>query len=131
MPIFSRTVLPLTLLGATAVLGGCVGGASLDGNDEPETQPEAAETAVLESADAIDPDAAETVGTTQQAAVYKTGWECWRSVKPFSDRRWFYGVVGIWWGHQEHDAVWACNSWFPSCARDGGCKADFIREYWE
>jgi hypothetical protein len=122
MGLFSKMVLPLALLGAAVVLGGCVGDASLDGDDGQETQPEVAEAADPGSADAIDPDAAEAVGTAEQAL--KTNWVCyvhdddwgsWSSVK-------IAGYVTIDWGHQSHDATWACNAWRSACG--GQCWAE-------
>ncbi|WP_437577197.1 hypothetical protein [Sorangium sp. So ce887] len=127
MSLFSKRVLPLTLLGAAAVLGGCVGEASLEGDDAQETQPEATEAADPESADAIDPDAAEAVdpdaaeavGTAQQALSLT--YECWWG--PF-----WVGDVTIWWGNntREWDAAaeWACNEWISWCVSSGspgGC----------
>ncbi|WP_437577182.1 hypothetical protein [Sorangium sp. So ce887] len=117
MSLFSKTVLPLTLLGAAAVLGGCVGEASLEGDDEQEIQPEAAEAADPESAESIDPEAAEAVGTAQQAHVIDTTtWTCWyywhHAVWPVSTAE---GAVTIWWGHHDYDATWACNKWVRTC----------------
>ncbi|WP_437577180.1 hypothetical protein [Sorangium sp. So ce887] len=128
MSLFSKRVLPLTLLGAAAVLGGCVGEASLEGDDEQETQPEAAEAADSGSADAIDPDAAEAVGTAQQAVRVKlTRWKCWAF-------NWNLpaGEVTIWWGHQWRDAIWACNEWVGACRNEGGSciDADKVGESW-
>ncbi|WP_437746756.1 hypothetical protein WME73_18605 [Sorangium sp. So ce302] len=113
MSLFSKRVLPLTLLGAAAVLGGCVGEASLEGDDGLETQAEAADP---ESADSIDPDAAEAVGTAQQAeeAVYYSTWWC-------INRAEYVGKVTIWWGHTSVDATWACNEWIDTCRNRGGC----------
>ncbi|WP_437537499.1 hypothetical protein WME79_18410 [Sorangium sp. So ce726] len=121
MSLFSKRVLPLTLLGAAAVLGGCVGDASLEGDGEQATQPDVA-AADPESADAIDPDAAEAVGTTQQAA--KANWTC-----KVHDDDWnsgwgpkIAGYVTIWWGYQQSDATWACNAWRSACG--GQCWAE-------
>ncbi|WP_437872633.1 hypothetical protein [Sorangium sp. So ce363] len=109
MSLFSKLVLPMTLLGAAAVLGGCVGAAPLEGDDEQETQPEAADPG---SADAIDADAAEAVGAAQQALV--TTWNC----KLRGD---YVGSVSINWGHRKADAIWACNNWISICGNNGGC----------
>ncbi|WP_437577152.1 hypothetical protein [Sorangium sp. So ce887] len=117
MSLFSKRVLPLTLLGAAAVLGGCVGEASLEGDDGQETQPEAAEAADPESADSIDPDAAEAVGTAQQAL--ETKWDCIRMWEVDIGGR--VDQVTIWWGHNRWDAEWACNNWSKWC--DGKCTA--------
>ncbi|WP_437900407.1 hypothetical protein [Sorangium sp. So ce124] len=111
MSLFSKVVLSLTLLGAAAVLGGCVGEAPLEGDGEQETQPE--------SADAIDPDAAEAVGAAQQALestwVCKQWWGYWKEV----------GRVTIWWGHTRSDALWACQNWVAACYNHGdGCYTD-------
>ncbi|WP_437577167.1 hypothetical protein [Sorangium sp. So ce887] len=120
MSLFSKRVLPLTLLGAAAVLGGCASEASLEGDDEQETQPEVAEAADLESADSIDPDAAEAVGTAQQA-VHSTWW-CY--LRFDRNRYQWTGEVTIWWGFQEWDAEWACNNWLPQCRNNPlGCLA--------
>jgi hypothetical protein len=107
MSLFSKRVLPLTLLGAAAVLGGCVGEASLEGDGELETPAEAADP---ESADAIDPDAAEAVGAAQQAL--ETTWWCISYGQ-------YVGKVTIWWGHHDYDATWACNEWIDICRRQG------------
>ncbi|WP_437763111.1 hypothetical protein WME77_34420 [Sorangium sp. So ce764] len=109
MSLFSKRVLPVTLLGAAAVIGGCVGDASREGDDELETQAEAADP---ESADAIDPEAAEAVGTAQQAL--ETTWWC-------INRAEYVGKVTIWWGHTAVDATWACNEWIETCRNRGGC----------
>ncbi|WP_437577162.1 hypothetical protein [Sorangium sp. So ce887] len=113
MNLFSQRVLPLTLLGAAAVLGGCVGADPLEGDDELETQPE--------SADSIDPDAAEAVGTAQQA-ITQSIWQClvpgpdtWRTNKMVE-----VGRVLIGWGHHQGDAEWACNAWVQACKNNGG-----------
>ncbi|KYF53038.1 hypothetical protein BE08_37400 [Sorangium cellulosum] len=117
MTLFSKRILPLTLLGAAAVLGGCVGGASLEGDDEQETQTEA-EAAVPGSADAIDPDAAEAIGTAQQAL--ESTWNCIKFWE--ADRPGYVGQVTIWWGHSYWDAQWACNNWIGTC--QGLCYAE-------
>ncbi|WP_437746749.1 hypothetical protein WMF39_18095 [Sorangium sp. So ce1504] len=103
MSLFSKVVLPLTLLGAAAVLGGCVGAAPLEGDDEQETQPESAES--------IDPDAAEAVGNAPQAYETYTKWTCRRDERGLP----YAGTVTIWWGHRSADAAWACNQWVPAC----------------
>ncbi|WP_437746757.1 hypothetical protein WME73_18615 [Sorangium sp. So ce302] len=126
MSLFSKMVLPLTLLGAAAVLGGCVGEASLEGDDEQENQPDAAEAADPGSAESIDPDAAEAVGTAQQAVwVSKTAWNC----HYLGSRK--VGAVGIWWGHNYWDADWACNSWIPECANQCRAVYDYSYAEWE
>ncbi|XXY51141.1 hypothetical protein WME91_08350 [Sorangium sp. So ce269] len=127
MSLFSKRVLPLTLLGAAAVLGGCVGEAPLEGNDEQETQPDAAEAADPESAESIDPDAAEAVGIAQQAQVYKSAWDCVRTQDPPNEL--WVGRVGIWWGHTREDAIWACNNWISACY--GRCWARHLYNYYE
>jgi hypothetical protein len=105
----------LALLGAAAVLGGCVGDASIEGDDEQETQAEVADPG---SADAIDPDAAEAVGSAQQALQSK--WWC-LAPDPRQPAYVRVGEVIIWWGHQAHDAKWACNEWIKWC--NGKCSA--------
>ncbi|WP_437577166.1 hypothetical protein [Sorangium sp. So ce887] len=141
MSLFSKGILPLTLLGAAAVLGGCASEASLEGDDEQETQPEAAEAADPESADSIDPDAAEAVGTAQQAQdaseapVYYTLWSCWRYYHEYQNGKWQWigrtvGWVELWWGHRYSDAEWACNSWVGECGSDEfSCRAVFRDDY--
>ncbi|WP_437577181.1 hypothetical protein [Sorangium sp. So ce887] len=130
MSLFSKRVFPLTLLGAAAVLGGCVGEASLEGDDEQETQPEAAEAADSESAESIDPQAAEAVETAQQALkVRLTIWKCGRR-----NPTWWYdyaelGEVTIWWGHTSTDAMWACNNWVGDCRRDCN-EVKRVKEDW-
>ncbi|WP_437978388.1 hypothetical protein WMF11_18315 [Sorangium sp. So ce295] len=114
MSLFSKRVLPFTLLGAAAALGGCAGDASLEGDDEQETQTAEADP---ESADAIDPDAAEAVGSAQQA-VTESEWICWQWWGKWVD----VGHVKIWWGHTPNDALWACQNWVARCYNHGdGC----------
>ncbi|WP_437577177.1 hypothetical protein [Sorangium sp. So ce887] len=125
MSLFRKRVLPLTLLGAAAVLGGCVGEASLEGDDGQEIQPDAAEAADPESAESIDAEAAEAVETAQQAVRVKTTtWGCEHRV--FSGDRVvridLLAPVTIWWGHTEVDARWACNQWIWDC-RGGHCNS--------
>ncbi|KYF53041.1 hypothetical protein BE08_37415 [Sorangium cellulosum] len=123
MILFSKTDLPLTLLGAAAVLGGCVGAAPLEGDDEQETQAEVAEAADLESAGSIDPDAEEAVGTARQAL--ETTWTCWYRLSngiSMSIR-----TVTIWWGHTRADAEWACNNWSATCRDTGNCWSSQVR----
>ncbi|WP_437577198.1 hypothetical protein [Sorangium sp. So ce887] len=127
MSFLSKMVLPLTLLGAAAVLGGCVGDASLEGDDGQETLPEAAEAADLESTDAIDPDAAEAVGTAQQALIYTwgcyKGWSCGGGWCVHNK----VGQVDVGWGNGDYwDAQWACKQWVPACY-DGGCGVELLR----
>ncbi|WP_438036516.1 hypothetical protein [Sorangium sp. So ce204] len=119
MSLFSKRVLPLTLLGAAAALGGCLGDASLEGDDELETQTEAADP---ESTDVIDPDAAEAVGTAQQALESK-----WWCLAPDAQQPAYVrvGEVVIWWGHHDYDAKWACNAWVKWC--NGKCMV--IKEW--
>ncbi|WP_437539165.1 hypothetical protein WME79_23395 [Sorangium sp. So ce726] len=129
MSLFSKMVLPLALLGAAAVLGGCVGDASLEGDDGQETQPDAVEAADLESANAIDPDAAEAVGTAEQAL--HTVWKCYG---PNNDPnggwgRPIVGYVDIWWGHNTWDAQWACNEWIGMCERQCVTSDSPVRKY--
>ncbi|WP_437746743.1 hypothetical protein WME73_18535 [Sorangium sp. So ce302] len=124
MSLFSKRVLPLTFLGAAALLGGCVGEAPLEGDGE--TQPDVA-AADPESADAIDPDAAEEVGAAQQALTRLTTWHCWAfNWNPMA------GQVTIWWGHTQTDALWACNQWIADCRRGGGdcVTAKQVNELW-
>ncbi|WP_437577178.1 hypothetical protein [Sorangium sp. So ce887] len=134
MSLFSKRVLPLTLLGAAAVLGGCVGEAPLEGDDGQETQPDVAEAADPESADAIDPDAAEAVGTAQQALkVRLTEWQCqhwWNDGAYHTYSFHVPGLVEIWWGHTENDAVWACNQWLSGCREKGCGKARHLSTFW-
>ncbi|WP_437577153.1 hypothetical protein [Sorangium sp. So ce887] len=122
MSLFSKRVLPLALFGAAAVLGGCVGEASLEGDDGQETQPDVAEAVDLESADSIDPDAAEAVGTAQQAL--STNWVCYVRDNDWNSWNSIYiaGYVTIDWGHQSWDATWACNAWRSACG--GACWAE-------
>ncbi|WP_437577173.1 hypothetical protein [Sorangium sp. So ce887] len=118
MSLLSKRVLPLTLLGAAAVLGGCVGAAPLEGDDEQETQPGAA--------DAIDPDAEEAVGAAQQAAIYSKyskSW-CYKHSSPHHPA----GSVTISWGHKWWDGERACNNWLSACDNGGGCFA--LQTYW-
>ncbi|WP_437577192.1 hypothetical protein [Sorangium sp. So ce887] len=137
MSLFGKRVLPLTLLGAAAVVGGCVGEASLDGDDDQETRPEAAEAVDPEAAEAadhesadsidsdaaeaIDPEAAEAVGTVQQAAIVEEStWACsWGLISA--------GEVTIWWGNTTINAIWACNNWRWCGSMLGGCSVRRLR----
>ncbi|KYF53040.1 hypothetical protein BE08_37410 [Sorangium cellulosum] len=128
MNLFSKMIRPVTLLGAAAMLGGCVGEASLEGDGEQETQLEAA-AADPEPADAIDPDAVEKVETAQQALTRTrlTTWRCWAfNWNPMA------GQVTIWWGHTATDALWACNQWVGDCRRGGGScvRAEKVNDFW-
>lgn len=41
------------------------------------------------------------------------------------------GSVRIWWGHQNGDAEWACNSWISQCPQNGNCFAfEVERSIW-
>ncbi|KYF53039.1 hypothetical protein BE08_37405 [Sorangium cellulosum] len=122
MILFGKMFLPLALLGGAVVLGGCVGDASLEGDDGQQTLPGAAEADDLGSADSVDPGAAEAVGTAQQAIqrsnwtcyVHDSDWNSWSSIK-------IAGYVTIDWGHNQWDAEWACNAWRGACG--GECWA--------
>ncbi|WP_437523867.1 hypothetical protein WME79_34910 [Sorangium sp. So ce726] len=118
MSLFRKTALPLMLLGAAAVLGGCAGEAPPEGDDGHEAQPEAA--------DAIDPEAAEAVGTAQQAAQYST----WRCIGQYVNTGNYFnaGEVTIWWGHGAVDAIWACNAWRQAC-QNNCVTVDLIRRF--
>ncbi|WP_437577163.1 hypothetical protein [Sorangium sp. So ce887] len=118
MSLFSKRVLPLTLLGAAAVLGGCIGEASLEGDDEQETQPDAADPESAESidpnaAEAIDPDAAEAVGTAQQELEVAKKWYCMWGV-------FHHATVTFSEYKSEYDALTACNN-ISSLCRATGC----------
>jgi hypothetical protein len=128
MSLFRKMALPLTLLGAATVLGGCVGEASLEGDDEQETQPAAAEP---ESADSSDPDAAEAVGTAQQAAEIPGTHSTWECFGQYVNTGNYYsaGEVTIWWGNNAVNALWACNEWLPNCY-SGHCRTAALIRYW-
>ncbi|AUX37897.1 MULTISPECIES: hypothetical protein [Sorangium] len=111
-----RMVLPLTLIGAAVVLGGCVGAELIEGDDEAPLEAEA--SIDPEAEEAVAPGEVEAVGAAQQAAAITptTRWECVWGLIPV-------GTVSIWWGHTQGDAAWACNNWISFCGNAGGCSA--------
>lgn len=53
----------------------------------------------------------------------KTYWTCYLNGLPLAPE------VGIWWGRETKDAVWACNNWISECGNaQNGCQANKISQ---
>jgi hypothetical protein len=58
-------------------------------------------------------------GNPQSGNASMTYWTCYHYDQPLK-------TIGIWWGHEIKDAVWACNNWISECGNGGGCQANKI-----